>query len=422
VLKTGLANPLRRLLRSKGLLSSAQSASVAAGSMILGLVQLIMLLRLGTGQATDAYFYVLAWNVVPIQLVLVSFYYPLLLRSGSLNTKLRNRVGIIAGLSTAGASLLATILYSRIAGTFSGLILQSTIGTIGTVISVGVWMLALGHAAEGSPNWLAGVNLLPSVFAVFLLGVFGDSSSIADNVAWMLSGQCVGFVTYLVLMWAAREPHQNSPKADDRDPSPSKTTGASWIAGQSIAAYGSILLLQTLTATLPASSLTTLGLATRIVSAVSTLVSSSILPIILNVKTTTGHLAVRFLWVMLGLESGAFLALIMNPFDMLGQYRQILMIISVWSLGVILNLTLHRLAFRLHDSRSSLITIVVCVGVSAWAACWTIAGLANLQSVLCALIALDLLSGVLFAMYMKRNRLALAYTICAAAQSFLIWS
>ena len=194
------------------ILAAASSAVVAATSMLLGLLQLVLLLRLGTGRPTDAYFYVLAWSVVPIQLVLVSFYYPLLLRRGDLNDRVGNRVSLVAAVGTVGASSVAACLYWQIAGSFNGLALQSIVGTLGTLISVRVWVLALRHAANGAPGWLAGVNLFPSLFAIACLLTLGSQSSVNGNVAWMLFGQGLGFAAYLGLMRVVGDarPHQTA--------------------------------------------------------------------------------------------------------------------------------------------------------------------------------------------------------------------
>ena len=129
----------------------------------------------------------------------------------------------------------------------------------------------------------------------------------------------------------------------------------------------------------------------------------------------------QFLWGLLFLEGFAFAACALDPYGLLGEHRELSLVIAIWSLGVVLNLTLHRLAFRLHESRSGLITIVVCVVVSLAAVSGSALGMANLALVLCALVVLDLGSGVLFALYVRKYGLAIAYLAVATAQGLYVW-
>lgn len=302
---------------------------------------------------------------------------------------------------TAAAAGAAGLLFSALSEPFDGLWIQVSLNAGSTCLSVWVWQRALVLSAFGRARWLAAINLLPSLVAIPLLLVVQDSPA-PTKVAVLLIAQAIGFALYGALI------ERRSRALDLTDGAPAvqhDRRSSGWFLGQSVAAYSSAVAIQSVGATLAPPSLTIYGIASRFVAAGASVVSA-VLPVIVNRSTSESRRARQFSWlsVLLGLVGTIATAAIPLPARW-EEFRLTAVIAVVWVSAVAVNGALHRLAFRFYPPRLSLITIVVSPTIALVAVASAFYD-ASLHSVLWALVLLDLLSAIGFAIALRFYLLA----------------
>lgn len=397
-------------------LRAGSAASISVVSQTLGLIQLFILLHRGAGQATDAYFYILAWSMVPIQVLLVGTYYPTVLRGGKLTAKREKILTATAACSTAAMTLGAFAVYRSVASGFAGLDLLALAAAVAALASIPAWWVALRESASGDPRWLSGITLLPSAFAIVAL-LSASSLTLASRVTAMVAGQAAGYVAFWLFRAVVdrrRLAGQNGHPLTGPDRK-DKASVSAWVLGHSIVAYASAIWIQTAAAALPGAGLTTLGVITKIVAAGSTLVSSSVLPMVLNSSSSDDTGAMKFSRITWGFGVILTLSVAFIPLGQYAEWRTSALLAILWLSAVLFNVAMHRVAYRFHSQRFSAIGIAVLI--AAPTALWLSDQLwssTNLSIVLAAFISLDLVSGILYALFMRQKRLAVAYLLLPA--------
>lgn len=398
---------------------SGVAIALSVGSQVLGLAQLLLLLSDGAGRPTDAYFYMLSWSTVPVQVLLVGTYYPLLLR-GKGPSRLRERVLMWAAIGS-GVLLVAVAftLYRLLTGAMDGLVAIAIALAAMAVASVPAWHSALRDSASGNPKWLSGVTLLPSVGAILAL-LAAHQLSLSGRVAAMLIGQAAGFAIYRVARHVYAPPvHEHPPAlASKTDNADSANSASSWLLAQAVVAYGSSIWIQTVATALPDAGLTTLGVTAKIVAAGSTLVSNAVLPVVLHRSSSSKRGVIYFSWCVLVLGGLTSVAIAFVPVKR--EYEVIALLSTLWLAAIVFNAAMHRLAYRFHSPRFALITIVVSVIVPIVLLASTQWHDLSISQVVVAFIALDLLSGVVFALLMRLPLLAGAYLALSAVTALLL--
>lgn len=400
-----------RLMRSGGAVPLVRNVAISACSLLLGLAQLYLLVSPGLDDQTDAYFFVLAWATVPIQLLLLSIFYPSTLRAGVMGDRARRGFLMATVSLTVLLSSSAALLFGVLGpGVSSQSAWIATLCCLSTVVSIPVWAKALELSASGRAAWLSAINLAPSLAGIALLAI-----APADlRVESMLLGQAVGFLVTWVLLGRMYR------GAVEGDSHPSLDRSTVWLSAQSVAAYVAILALQSGTATLPSSSLSLLGIATRCVSAGASLASSSVLPLLTNRSSSTAAAMTRFIYLV---TAGTFVlcsALLVIPRSMTGTHLPLIVLSLTWLCSVVVNQGLHRWAFRSASARLSGLTILVSLVVVVALAAIVRLDELTLSVVLALFISLDLLGAVLFGIALGQRRSVVALIVASAPAALVL--
>ncbi len=388
--------------KSRGVASLIRNIAISSTSLSLGLAQLYLLVSPGLTAETDAYFFVLAWATVPIQLLLLSIFYPSTLRAGVMERGARSGFMLSTVILTVLLSASAVMLLAVIGPGFADrAILISGLCCFSTVMSVPVWVKALELSASGRAAWLSGINLAPSAVGIVAM-IIAPS---ADRVAAMLVGQSVGFmITWMLLNWMYGG-------ALPGDGHPSLDRNTAWLSAQSVAAYAAILALQSGAATLPSSALSILGIATRCVSAGASLMSSAVLPLLTNRSSSSSSAVDRFIYLV---TAGTFIlcsAVVVLPRSLTGPYSQLTILSFAWLCCVVVNQSLHRWAFRSAPAKLSALTILVSLIIGGLLVLLVLRDRLDLGFVLALFIGLDYLGAVLFGLALRQRGAVVALTV-----------
>lgn len=398
-------------VKSRGAVSLARNIAISSSSLSLGLAQLYLLVSPGLTAETDAYFFVLAWATVPIQLLLLSIFYPSTLRAGVMERGARLAFLLATMLLTVLLSASAVVLLAVIRSGFAEqMIFISGLCCFSTVMSVPVWVKALELSASGRAAWLSGINLAPSAVGIVAMIV----ASSADRVAAMLIGQSVGFI----ITWMCLSRMYGGALPGDGHPSLDRNTA--WLSAQSAAAYASILALQSGAATLPSSALSILGIATRCVSAGASLMSSAVLPLLTNRSSSSSSAVDRFIYLITAGTFALCSAVLVAPRSLTGPYSQLIVLSLAWLCCVVVNQALHRWAFRSAPARLSALTILVSVIIGSLLVILVLLDRLDLGFVLALFIGLDYLGAVLFGLALGQRGAVIALTVACLPAAILV--
>lgn len=407
-LERGGGSGSHRLVRS-----SAAALSVAGTSQFLGLVQLALLLRGGAGRPTDIYFFITAWTTAPIQLFLVSTFYPLLLKFGATESREQRKWVVITCGAIFGSALAGGAIYSAKNGYESDLAPIAGLSALSSTVSVWAWQRALVLSAHGRPRWISGINLLPSLFVVPILAIPAITDQ-TDRVCLLLVGQLVGFLAYGFLTKSASG---GMSPIGERSASEGLGHARRLFLAQSGSAYGSLLVIQSVGIGLPAAEFTVFATIGRVVAGLNSLISSAVLPLLINHSTRRSDTAVKFCWLLLvgvGLAAGLSDSLIAGGMaPSLRAHRHAILIGLVWIAAVSLNATLHRVAFRFHHAGLSWITVLVSPAVALISVFIGFSGI-SLNALLWCTVAIDLISAVAFSFALRKYALAVGICLSTA--------
>ena len=387
--------------------------ALAATSQALGLLQLILLFHnVPSGRASDAYFYLYNWGLLPTQMILLGVVYPLWLRSVPLG---RLRVArIVAGVSTASgaAALLATFILVLLGKGYHGIWLHAALlAGVGAVAAVG-WAGALRSAALGRPAWLSSVTLLSSLFACLALAA--PASNLGDRVTRMCVGLLVGSAVFAVLVIllgtrATRDETLSVVRPGSNEPG--------WYLLKSVIGYGAAISLQSMTASLATSSLSSLNIVIKVVSGFSTVVTNTILPRLVHSSSSSADDAFGYGWSVLYLASALGLAAGGAEIALGGRYPALGLIIAAWILASSLSVSSQRVALRFFPASYSAISVGAGLVIPLTVGVLSLLGRLSLSTVLVAYVSLDLVVGVALSAIMGGRRLALASAIVASVMT-----
>ncbi len=207
--------------------------------------------------------------------------YPVWLRGVGLARK-QSRGWIVATpLMSAVAALIAALFFYGLSGDYPMLTVHAFLfGVIGLLSTI-AWAGAIKLSSEGKPGWLASVTLAANLLACVCLVVFNPSTS-GGRVSALLAGQVAGWVVGITVLTARNRGVYQKIWSANSSPGDAIPTGSDranyWYLVQASAGYGSILTIQTQTAALPSTALSTLGVFTRVLAGLSALTTNAILP------------------------------------------------------------------------------------------------------------------------------------------------
>jgi hypothetical protein len=185
-----------------------------------------------------------------------------------------------------------------------------------------------------------------------------------------------------------------------------------WFLGKASIGYTSQVVLSTLAVTLPASSVTVLSLANKVVGAISTTLTNAVMPVLVHQATETYAAARRFLRVLVGLL--LLVGFVGTVMVALIDSRHVVaaMVVSLWTMTSAAAAVAQRTAFRFLPAQAAggvmaAVLVIVTVTVAA-------AGLPGFDVIvlLCAYAALDAATAMLL-LWSLKDRAASAATAVA---------
>ena len=397
--------------------SSLRAPVISLASQASGLVQLVLILaRVGTDKATDAYFYLFNLGFVPISCIIVGMMYPSLL-----NDQRMSRRGLRtirwATPATSAAFVAGGVVWMYVNGrlepSLTGLIIASGVNA---VIQTQLWFRAVAAEAGGSAIWISGVALPPNILAV--LGLAYPWSSPTAAMTAMVVGLVAGNLGFLVYM----EWHRIGGHVLASAPEQSTRRGGSfWFLGMSSVAFVGQTLIQSLAVLLPTSSITLLNISYKIVGAVSGTFVNATMPVLLHQDTDSPGAARRFLRIAVVVIALAGSVMVAGVLFFRPALTVPAVVLALWLVASSAAAAGMRMSFRFLPPNALRRTIVVVVVVS-------IAGLLSarhpgfsLTTLLCAYAAVDAASVTLL-LRPLRDRLMSAVLGAILVTLIGIWS
>ncbi|MDR6505103.1 hypothetical protein [Arthrobacter oryzae] len=344
--------PPRRALVAK---SIVRGPALSLGSQLIGLAQLLVLLwRVGANESTDAYFYLFNIGMLPIQIVIVGVMYPLLLNDDKITRRAIKRLRwltplLCSLLVAAGAGWL--YISERLGPDLAPIAVASLVNA---TLQARVWFRAVTAEAAGNPRWISGVAL-PANFLALLILLFPFSSA-PSAVLFMICGLIIGNSVLLVVMARLRvgdEVVRLSPRSKAQ-----RSSASLWFLGKAGIGYVGLTVLQSLAVLLPASAVTLLNLAVKIVGSISATLVNSVMPILVHQKIDSPAAGRKFLRI---LTAGLVIA---SSLGIVGvaAYRPELTVpavcLSLWAVASAAAGTAQRMSFRFLKPSASRVTIL----------------------------------------------------------------
>jgi hypothetical protein len=228
----------------------------------------------------------------------------------------------------------------------------------------------------------------------------------------MAAGLVIGNVILLIVMNRRRV---GQAVIDAAAENPAAQTASYWLLARSATGYGSHVALSTTAVLLPASSITILNLANKIVTAISTTFTNAMLPALLHRNTQTSHAAHRFLRTS-STALVAFGGVLVAAVSLIIPDRTVAAIILAgWLVGSSAAAVAQRTAYRFLPARTFVnamfwsIVVVVAVLIVAHTSWW------HLNTLLIAYAILDLGTAAVLLWSLKDRRMTVVLVVVAVA-------
>ena len=164
---------------------------------------------------------------------------------------------------------------------------------VNAVVQASLWFRAVAAEAGGNAIWIAGVALPANVLAVIVLILPWTTPAI--TMIAMTCGLILGNAGLLIFMALRRV---GNPVLDSV-PDPTEAPGASlWFLSLASISFLGQTVLQSLAVLLPASSITLLNVAYKIVGSVSATFVNAVMPVIVHQRTDSSRSARQFLRIV----------------------------------------------------------------------------------------------------------------------------
>lgn len=399
---------------------------LASLSQLLGLVQLYLLMAdNGSGRASDVYFLVLTWSLLPSQIILQGVAYAGWLRLGTSEVASGGRMA----LSTAALSLVcggfASLAYGISEGeAYSYLVIGVVQGIAGAVFSL-VFASALQRSATGDPLLLSCMTLPGSVVAC--LALISLPPDLYIKVIAIIVSSTIGSIILLILdrrrVWSILQDSARPSPRQPREEGHYSTSGRSWFAMRSVTGYASGSVLQSVGAVLPPSSLTVANVCSRFVSGFNTVVTNSVLPRLVNYRDISTEGATRFSWILV---CGGLLALTATPVvsvSPLSNWASEYAACVVWAVSAGVSASAQRVSTKVRSPAWASISIVVSCVVPVAAICLVAMGIPmSAIALLSMYISLEVLNSCLYLVLLRERLLALIVILYTAVGMGFAWN
>jgi hypothetical protein len=291
----------------------------------------------------------------------------------------------------------------------SALLVVAVVMSLNAVLQGLLYRRAAAAEAGGDPLWIAGIALPANICACAVLAWPWETSTSATLAMVMAltlgNAACLSIMRYRRIgedVWRTASEERSSVHT------------ATWFLGKAFANYTSQIALSTLAVTLPASSVTILSLASRLVGAITTTLTNAVMPVLVHRSTQTITAVKRFLRLLSG--SLAFLGVAETAMvaTLHTSYLPAAVVISLWIVASSAAAVAQRSAFRFLPARA---TGAVMAGILVVVASTTaLAGVPgfNVIVLLCAYATLDAVAAALL-LWSLKDRLASLVAVAGIA-------
>lgn len=364
---------------------SLRAPVVSLLSQGTGLVQLLLILgRAGTGQATDAYFYLFNLGLVPIFCIVVGMMYPSLLTDNKISRsglmRIRWATSLLSVLFVVGGALWLSA-YDRLASPLVGL---AVVSTLNTLVQSRLWFRAVAAEAGGNALWIAGIALPPNLLAAAVL--LYPWNTPASAMTAMVSGLLVGNLGLLAFM--ARH-DVGKMVLNAAPPNTGSPGGSFWFLSLASIEFLGQTVLQSLAVLLPPSSITLLNVGYRIVGSVSATFVNATMPSLVHQTTDSPRSARRFLRVVVFVVGVCAITIVVGVRIVRPDLLVPTMVLAMWLIASAAAAVAARMSFRFLAPHASTRTIGVVITVVVLAVLSSRGAEFNLTVLLCGYAAMD---------------------------------
>jgi hypothetical protein len=390
---------------------------ISLTSQIAGLVQLVLILvRAGTNEATDAYFYLFNLGMVPIFCIVVGMMYPALLNEHKLSRagleRIRWVTPLICTLFVAGGSLWLQ-WHGRLG---AGLIGIAIFSGANSLVQALIWFRAVAAEAAGNALWISGVALPANLLAVLsLLYPWSSAHSAMTVMTGALLFGNIGFLIYLDRRRIGSSVIDSAPLTG------TSAGGPFWFLSLASLQFMGQTFLQSLAVLLPPSTVTLLNIGYKIVGSVSATFVNATMPSLIHQQTDSPHAARRFLRIVVVVVAAGGIAIALGTKIVRPELLAPAVVIAIWLITSSAAAVASRMSFRFLPPNATTRTMVVLVTVVALAVLSSRGGGFDLTVLLCAYAALDGASAMLL-LWPLRDRvmsLVLAGALVALATGWI---
>jgi hypothetical protein len=389
---------------------------VSIVSQAIGLIQIVLLTRAGgAGVATDAYFFLFNIALLPIQVLLVGVYYPMLLNGGDGRSRLalglRQGVPVLSVVCVGGGSLWLNHTGKLPTELLPLVWLLAANG----LLSAYLWFRCLTLAAEGHAAWLAGVALPANAIAAALIVVPWDNPIHRAEI--MVGGLVVGNFALLSHM---RTRHIGEPVTVrvSGDPGGNVRGGAGWFFAKSTTGYASGNVIQGLAALLPATGVTVISIMTRVVGSISATGVNAVIPRVIHRNSDDFDGAVGFMRLVAVIVGLPFLLGFAVCAAWSFDGREYVVVALAWLFAAAMNAIAQRMTYRFLDPSASVMSIASAFLIVGGLCAVSGSDWFGLQVLLGGSVALEAVPAVCLAVTLAQFRVALATAVVLGLSIF----
>jgi hypothetical protein len=357
---------------------------VSTASQVVGLLQLALILGVfGASNATDAYLYLFSLSTIPVAVFLSGLMLPTLLNENRMTKRGLARLRWITPttsliLVTGGTAWLAVV--GKLELQLMPMVLAIAVNGI---IQALAWFRAVAAAAEGDALWISGVALPANVLAALLLLLPWPNQE--NALVAMVFGLVAGNLVILLRMR-----HLGiGQKALASAPSKASARGSFWFLGQASASYAGQAALLSVAAILPATGLTYINVAYKVVASATTTLVNALMPHFVNQSSSSPKSGRRFTRIVLPMVVclGAVLAIMVNLVN--PDLSVPAVVVGIWLVTSTNAAIATRMSYKFLPANASRISIFVMAIVASLAISSTGLQGFSLTIVLAAFAAMD---------------------------------
>lgn len=315
----------------------APALSIASQSFGLAQLALLLLFHGGATESTDTYLYLFTLGITPTLVLTIGVLYPSLLTPHLVSRWAVRAIALCNPVASAGAVALGAIWLSESSAAAPNILLLTAIMSFNSALQSRTYYWAIRAESTGNALWTASLAIPPNMLACAVL-LFPWTTSNAAVIAMAIAITC-GNVTYLALIRRFGRVRAPTPPGTS---DPGRFPG--WFLARAITGNLAQTVIATLAVPLPASSITYLNLASKVVGAGAVTMTNALAPLFINSKRTDQQAAKTFL-----VGTSVFMTVMGAAIILIGaRYGQLTLAVTaaIWAVAAASATVLSRMSFR----------------------------------------------------------------------------